>query len=54
MATLNLFAVANMSATAVPLLCGPVLISGIDQDGKPIGLSDAQLKVLQVGRGPAW
>jgi hypothetical protein len=54
MATLNLFAAARFSAWTVPLLHGPVLITGVDQDGKPIGLSQAQLGLLQSGPGPNW
>jgi hypothetical protein len=54
MATLNLFAAAGMSARAVPLLHGPVLITGVDPDGKPIGLSKAQLEFLGSGPEPNW
>lgn len=49
MATLNLFAAARLSAWTVPLLHGPVLITGVDQDGKPVGLSEAQLQLLGSG-----
>jgi len=52
MATLNLFAAARLSAWTVPLLHGPVLITGVDQDGKPSGLSEAQLQLLRFGAGP--
>jgi hypothetical protein len=52
--TLNLFAAAGMSARAVPLLHGPVLITGVDPDGKPIGLSKAQLEFLGSGPEPNW
>jgi hypothetical protein len=52
MATLNLFAAARLSAWTVPLVHGPVLITGVHQDGKPKGLSDAQLKVLGSVAGP--
>ena len=54
MAILNLFAAAGMSARAVPLLHGPVLITGVDPDGKPIGLSKAQLEFLGSGPEPNW
>jgi hypothetical protein len=54
MATLNLFAAATLSARTVPLLHGPVLITGVDEDGKPIGLSEAQLELLGSGPGPNW
>lgn len=54
MATLNLFATAGLSARTVPLLHGPVLITGADRHGKPIGLSDAQLKALKSGPEPNW
>ena len=54
MATLNLFAAAGMSARAVPLLHGPVLITGVDPDGRPIGLSKAQLEFLGSGPEPNW
>ena len=54
MATLNLLAAAAMPARAVPLLHGPVLITGVDRAGKPLGLSGAQLQLLQSGRGPNW
>ena len=54
MATLNLFAAAGMSARAVPLLHGPVLITGVDPDRKPIGLSKAQLEFLGSGPEPNW
>ena len=54
MATLNLFAAARMSARTVPLLCGPVLITGSDPRGKPGGLSDAQLRLLKSGPEPNW
>jgi hypothetical protein len=52
MATLNLFAAARLSAWTVPLLHGPVLITGVDHDGKPIVLSQAQLQLLRSGAGP--
>jgi hypothetical protein len=54
MATLNLFATMGMSARAVPLLHGPVLITGVDPDGKPIGLSKAELEFLRSGPKPNW
>jgi hypothetical protein len=52
MATLNLFAAASMSARRVPLLHGPVLITGADEHGNPIGLSDTQFKLLKSGPEP--
>jgi hypothetical protein len=54
MATLNLFTTVGMSARAVPLLHGPVLTTGVDPDGKPIGLSKAQLELLGSGPKPNW
>lgn len=54
MATLNLFAAAGMSARTVPLLHGPVLITGADQCGNPTGLTDAQFKLLKSGPEPNW
>ena len=50
MATLNLFAAAAMSARVVPLLHGPVLITGVDQAGKPLGLSRRNLSCSNPAR----
>ena len=38
----------------VPILHGPVLITGVDPDGRPIGLSKAQLEFLGSGPEPNW
>lgn len=52
MATLNLYAATGLSAHAVPLLHGTVLITGINTAGNPIGLSEQQLALLQAGPSP--
>jgi len=54
MATLNLLVAAAMSARVVPLLHGPVLITGVDRAGKLLGLSKAQLELLESGSSPNW
>jgi hypothetical protein len=54
MATLNLYAASGLSAHAVPLLRGTVLITGISPAGDPIGLSHQQLALLQAGPAPSW
>ncbi|WAJ47953.1 hypothetical protein OK015_28800 (plasmid) [Mycobacterium sp. Aquia_216] len=54
MATLNLYAASGLSAHAVPLLRGTVLITGINPAGDPIGLSRQQLGLLQTGPAPGW
>lgn len=54
MATLNLLAAAAMSARVVPLLHGPVLITGVDRAGKLLGLSKAQVELLESGSSPNW
>jgi hypothetical protein len=54
MATLNLFAVAKLSACAVPLLHGPVLITGAGPNGQPAGLSNDQLTLLGADSPNRW
>lgn len=54
MATLNLYAATGLSARAVPLLHGTVLITGINPAGDPIGLLERQLALLQAGPAPSW
>ncbi|GAB4664128.1 hypothetical protein MOKP76_13850 [Mycobacterium avium subsp. hominissuis] len=54
MATLNLFAAATMSAFTLPLLRGPVLITGADPVGNPSGLSGSQFQLLKSGPGANW
>ncbi|KEF95046.1 hypothetical protein K883_05231 [Mycobacterium sp. TKK-01-0059] len=54
MATLNLFAAATMSAFTLPLLRGPVLITGADPRGNPSGLSGSQFQLLKSGPGANW
>lgn len=54
MATLNLFAAATMSAFTVPVLRGPVLITGADPEGNPSGLSGSQFQLLKSGPGANW
>lgn len=54
MATLNLFAATWMSAFTVPLLRGPVLITGADPHGGAIGLSGPQFQLLKSGPGANW
>lgn len=54
MATLNLYAASGLSARAVPLLHGAVLITAVNSDGDPIGLSKHQLRLLQARPAPNW
>ena len=54
MATLNLYAATGLSAHAVPLLHGTVLITGIDSGGDQICHSKQQLAFLQAGPAPSW
>lgn len=54
MATLNLYAASGLSARAVPLLHGAVLITAVNSDGDPIGLSKHQLRLLQARPSPNW
>lgn len=54
MATLNLYAASGLSARAVPLLHGTVLITAVNADGDPIGLSQHQLGLLQARPAPNW
>ena len=54
MATLNLFAATKFSALTVPLLYGPVLITGVDGHGKLTGLSRDQFGLLKAGPSPNW
>jgi len=51
MATLSLLAAAGMSARVVPLLHGPVLITGVDRAGKLLGLSKMQRILAQRHKG---
>lgn len=53
MATLNLHAVSKFSIRTVPLLHGPVLITGM-RAGRPDGLSFDQIRALRTEREPAW
>ncbi|MCA2247513.1 hypothetical protein JF729_06845 [Mycobacterium intracellulare] len=51
MATLNLLAATWISAFTLPLLRGPVLMTGADSDGGPAGLSGPQFQFLKSGPG---
>ncbi|GLE59032.1 hypothetical protein NJBCHELONAE_43430 [Mycobacteroides chelonae] len=54
MATLHLFAIAGLSVREVPLLHGPVLITGW-ADGVPTGLTREQRKAFKYRHpGPWW
>lgn len=53
MATLNLYAATGLPARAVPLLYGTVLITGINGDGDPVGLSQPQITLLQARPAPS-
>lgn len=53
MATLNLYAATELPAHAVPLLHGTVLITGINGEGDPIGLSQPQINLLQARPAPS-
>lgn len=54
MATLNLLAAGQYPPRAVPLLWGPVLITGTADDGQPAGLTKAQLDAIAAGPAPSW
>jgi hypothetical protein len=54
MATLNLLAATKFSALTVPLLYGPVLITGVDEHGALTGLSRKQFGLLKAGPSPSW
>jgi hypothetical protein len=54
MATLHLHAVAGLSARQVPLLYGPVLVAGHDDNGDPAGLTDEQMQWLAEDRQFGW
>lgn len=54
MATLNLLAAGHYPPRTVPLLWGPVLITGTADDGKPAGLTNAQVDALADGPEPNW
>jgi hypothetical protein len=54
MATLNLLAAGQYPPSAVPLLWGPVLITGTAADGQPAGLTNAQVDALADGAAPNW
>jgi hypothetical protein len=54
MATLNLLVAGEMAARSVPLLRGPVLISGLDPSGAASGLSDDQLDRLTAEPDMTW
>lgn len=53
MATLNLYAATTFSALAVPLLYGPVLITGVDEHGTLTGLSHEQFELLKSRPSPS-
>ncbi|MBS1691182.1 MAG: hypothetical protein JST91_02970 [Actinobacteria bacterium] len=54
MATLNLLAASSFLPRTVPLLWGPALITSATVDGKPQGLTDAQIDTLFDRPGPNW
>lgn len=54
MATLNLLAAGRYPPRSVPLLWGPVLITGTADDGQPAGLTKAQIDALADGPVPNW
>jgi hypothetical protein len=54
MATLNVLVAGELAARSVPLLRGPVLISGFDPSGTPSGLSDGQIDRLKAEPQMSW
>lgn len=54
MATLNLLAASGELPRNVPLLWGPVLVTGSTASGSPRGLTDTQIDVLADGPQPTW